>query len=164
MTKKRMSNKKFPVTMGIRELNKYKATFEMHLFEYEEHGGAGQCTRELGVDGHLVIKTLIMEDEKKNPLVILMHGDREVSTKNLARIIRVKSVTPCPPEKAEKITGYKTGGISPFGIKSLPVYMEKTIQDHERIYINGGKRGFILEMNPQEIVRILNPTPVNVGI
>ncbi|HEX2954075.1 MAG TPA: YbaK/EbsC family protein, partial [Bacillota bacterium] len=119
----------------------------------------------LGVDEHLMIKTLIMEDEHKNPLVILMHGDLEVSTKELARFLNVKTIAPCTPETANKHTGYLVGGTSPFGTRrTMPVYMEETIAELPQIYINGGKRGFLVVMDPKDAMRILKPAMVHVGI
>ncbi|MGE5582908.1 MAG: aminoacyl-tRNA deacylase [Bacillota bacterium] len=160
-----MTKEKTPVTPAIRVLRLEKAVFTDHLYEYEEHGGTAVPARELGVDEHAVIKTLIMEDERKNPLIILMHGDLEVSTKELARILKVKTITPCTADTATKHTGYLFGGTSPFGTrKALPVYIEATILDLPVIYINGGKRGYLVEISPTELVRILRPTPVNVGI
>ncbi len=139
--------------------------FTDHPYNYEEHGGTEVCARELKVDEHSVIKTLIMEDEKKNPLVVLMHGDMKVSTKELARSIGVKTVAPCTPETANKHTGYIVGGTSPFGTrKNMPVYMEETILELQRIYINGGRRGYLVGMSPKDAVKILKPTMVKVGI
>lgn len=121
--------------------------------------------RELGVDEHCVIKTLIMEDEARQPLVVLMHGDYQVSTKELARVMGVKSVAPCTPEVANRHSGYQVGGTSPFGTRrAMPVYMEGTILELPQIYINGGKRGFLVAMDPQEVVRLLKPVLVRVGI
>jgi Cys-tRNA(Pro) deacylase len=132
-----------------------------HPYRYEERGGTRVSARELGVDEHAVIKTLVMQDERKHPLLVLMHGDREVSTKNLARQIGAKTVDPCEPAVAERHTGYQVGGTSPFGIrKGLPVYVERSILDLERIYINGGKRGFLVAVSPVDLVRVLSPTPV----
>lgn len=160
-----MAKEKTPVTPAIRVLKKEKADFTDHLYDYEEHGGTAFSARELGVDEHSVIKTLVMEDENKNPLIILMHGDLQVSTKNLARIIGVKSITPCTPETATKHTGYLVGGTSPFGTrKSMPVYMEETILDLPKIYINGGKRGFLVGLDPKEVARVLKPKMVRVGV
>ena len=136
--------------------------FTEHLYRYEERGGTAVSSRELGVDEHIVIKTLVMEDERKQPLIVLMHGDRDVSTKNLARQIGCKTVTPCDPEVAQKHTGYLVGGTSPFGTrKPLPVYLERTIADLDRIYINGGRRGFLIAMAPADLVRVLSPTLVD---
>jgi Cys-tRNA(Pro) deacylase len=121
--------------------------------------------RELGVAEHAVIKTLVMQDDQKRPLIVLMHGDREVSTKNLARQIGAKLVEPCEPAVAEKHTGYLVGGTSPFGTrKTLPVYMERSIADLDRVYINGGRRGFLVVLAPAELIRVLAPTLVNVAI
>jgi len=134
-------------------------------YKYEEHGGTRVSARELGVPEHEVIKTLVLEDEGKSPLIILMHGDKEVSTKALARILGVKSVRPCDPKTAERHTGYKVGGTSPFGMKKpLPVYMEETIPHLPRILINAGSRGLLAEMPPSELIRVLQPAPVRVAI
>lgn len=139
--------------------------FTLRTYKYEERGGTKVSARELGVDEHCVIKTLIMEDENADPLIILMHGDKEVSTKALARVIGTKSISPCRPEIAQKHSGYKVGGTSPFGTrKALPVYMEKTILELPIIYINAGSRGLLARMAPAEIIRILHPVMVNVAI
>ena len=160
-----MAKEKFPVTPAIRVLRAAGVDFQEYLYEYEERGGTAMASRELGIDEHLAIKTLIMEDENHNPPVVLMHGDREVSTKELARIIGVKSVTPCTPENASKHSGYLVGGTSPFGTRrKMPVYVEETILDLPVIYINGGKRGFLVAMNPEELNRLVDPKPVRVGI
>ena len=136
-----------------------------HLYGYEEKGGTGASSRELGVDEHAVIKTLIMEDEQRRPLIVLMHGDREVSTKELARAIGVKTVRPCIPEVADRHSGYQVGGTSPFGTRrQMPVYMEESILELERIYINGGKRGYLVAISPHDAKKILEPTLVRVGI
>ena len=122
-------------------------------------------SRELGVDEHIVIKTLVMEDERKQPLIVLMHGDREVSTKNLARQADRKTVTPCAPDAAQKHTGYLVGGTSPFGTrKPLPVYMERSIAALDRIYINGGRRGFLIALAPADLIRVLSPTLVDASM
>ena len=135
--------------------------FTEHSYHYEERGGTSVSARELGVDEHMVIKTLVMQDERKQPLLVLMHGDREVSTKNLARQIGAKTVEPCDPAVAERHTGYQVGGTSPFGTrKALPVYVERSILDLPRIYINGGKRGFLVALAPADLVRVLSPTTV----
>jgi Cys-tRNA(Pro) deacylase len=119
----------------------------------------------LGVDEHAVVKTLVMADEAKRPLIVLMHGDREVSTKNLARQAGVKRIDPCAPEAAQRHSGYQIGGTSPFGTrKALPVYLERTILELPRIYINGGRRGFLVGVDPKEVVRVLKPTLVEVGL
>jgi Cys-tRNA(Pro) deacylase len=160
-----MSRDKYPITPAIRLLRDMQVTFSCHLYVYEEKGGTNVSARELGVDEHCVIKTLVMEDERKNPLMILMHGDLQVSTKELARQIDAKQITPCSPDTAQKQTGYMVGGTSPFGTrKQLPVYMETTIADLGTIYINGGKRGFLVSMSPAELVRAVKPELVTVGI
>lgn len=160
-----MSKDKAPVTTAVRELRDHKVAFTDHLYEYEEKGGTAVSARELGVDEHAVVKTLVMEDEGRNPLVVLMHGDLKVSTKELARIIGVKAITPCNPDVANKHSGYMVGGTSPFGTrKKMPVYMEETILALPKIYINGGKRGYLVGIDPKEAVRVLAPKMVKVGI
>ncbi len=157
--------KKSPMTPAIRLLKAQKAPYKELLYDYVEKGGTSHLAAELGVDEHKVVKTLIMETDAKKALVILMHGDRSVSVKNLARFLGVKSVTPCDPEQAEHNSGYRVGGTSPFGTRRvMPVFIEKTILDLDRIYINGGHRGFVLEMAPEDLVRVLKPTPVEVAI
>ena len=136
-----------------------------HLYAYEEHGGTAVSARELGVPEHAVVKTLVMEDEAKRPLLVLMHGDRKVSTKNLARQIGVKKVEPCTPEAANRHTGYLVGGTSPFGTrKRLPVYIEKSVLGQEKIYINGGRRGYLVGIAPAVLVRLLDAKPVEVAL
>lgn len=143
-------------------LKKHGVAFTEHEYRYEERGGTAVSSRELGVDEYSVIKTLVMEDENKRPLIVLMHGDREVSTKNLARQIGAKTVTPCAPDVAQRHSGYMVGGTSPFGTrKVMPVYMERTIADLDRLYVNGGRRGFLVSMAPSELIRILAPTLVD---
>ena len=160
-----MAKSKFPVTPAIRVLRDAKAVYSEHLYNYEEKGGTEVSSKELGVDEHYMIKTIIMEDENNNPLICLMHGDAEISTKQLARTIGVKSISPCAPETANKHTGFLVGGTSPFGTrKKMPIYMENTIQKLPILYINGGKRGYLLSMDPREVIRILRPTMVNVKI
>lgn len=154
-----------PMTLAIRELQAHKIDFHPHIFTYEEKGGTAVSSRELGVDEHAVIKTLIMETEQRNPMIILMHGDMQVSTKQLARELNVKTVSPCKPDVAEKHSGYQVGGTSPFGTKKkMPIYMERTILDLPQIYINGGKRGFLVEINPKDLMKSLSPVLVQVGI
>ena len=136
--------------------------FTEHEYRYEERGGTAASSRALGVPEDTVIKTLVMEDEQKRPLIVVMHGDREVSTKNLARQIGRKTVSPCAPEVAQKHTGYLVGGTSPFGTrKSMPVYLERSIAELDRIYINGGRRGFLVAMSPADLIRVLSPTLVD---
>jgi Cys-tRNA(Pro) deacylase len=152
-------------TPAIHFLRKHGVSFTEHEYRYEERGGTRVSSRALGVDEHSVVKTLVMEDERKQPLIVLMHGDREVSTKQLARESGRKHIEPCAPDVAQKHTGYQVGGTSPFGTrKALPVYMERTIADLPRVYVNGGRRGFLVGLEPQEIVRMLAPTPVDVAI
>jgi Cys-tRNA(Pro) deacylase len=151
-----MPKEKFPVTPAIRVLREACVDFEPHLYNYEERGGTAASARALGVSEHAVVKTLIMEDESKNPLVALMHGDCEVSTKNLARILGVKSIVPCAPATADRHSGYQVGGTSPFGTrKQMPVFIQETILALEHIYINGGKRGFLVKIDPKEAARVL---------
>ncbi len=153
---------KHPVTMAVRALRAAKVEFEPHLYVWEAHGGTAASAEHLGVDEHAVIKTLIFEDEAKRPLCILMHGDREVSAKNLARQLGVKTTAPCTPAIADKHSGYQVGGTSPFGLKrAMPVYMERSIAELPRIYINGGARGFLVAIDPKELVRVLVPTLVD---
>lgn len=160
-----MSKDKSPVTPAIRVLREAGVEFTEHPYKYEDKGGTAVSARELKVDEHAVVKTLVMEDEDKKPFIILMHGDREVSTKELARIAGVKRIMPCTPDTAHKHTGYMVGGTSPFGTrKILPVYMEETILELPKIYINGGKRGYLVGIDPKELVRVLKPVPVKVGI
>jgi len=160
-----MAKDKTPVTPAVRYLRQEKVTFSDHLYPYEEKGGTAVSARELGVDEHCVVKTLIMEDEGKNPLIVLMHGDRQVSTKELARIIGAKSVAPCSPTIADKHSGYQVGGTSPFATRRvMPVYVEETILALPRIYLNGGKRGYLIGIDPKEVVRLLKAMTVKVGI
>ena len=139
--------------------------FTEHEYRYEERGGTAVSSRELGVAEHIVIKTLVMEDERKQPLIVLMHGDREVSTKNLARQADRKTAAPCSPDVAQKHTGYLVGGTSPFGTrKPLPVYMERSIAQLDRIYINGGRRGFLIALAPADLIRVLSPTLIDAAM
>jgi Cys-tRNA(Pro) deacylase len=160
-----MAKTDYPVTQAVRFLRDKKITFEPRLYDYEEKGGTRRSSEQLGVDEHSVVKTLVMEDESRNAFIILMHGDCEVSTKQLARLLGVKSVRPCDVNAAQRHTGYLVGGTSPFGTKTkLPVYAEKTIFDLPKIYINGGKRGFLVAINPQDLRPALNATEVEVAI
>lgn len=160
-----MAKAKAPVTAAIRLLKQSNTEFTPHIYNYEERGGTSVSARELGVDEHQIIKTLIMEDEQRKPLIVLMHGDQEVSTKELARSVGVKTISPCNPETALKNTGYQVGGTSPFATrKAMPVYIEKTITTLPRIYINGGKRGFLVSLKPESVIDLLQPTLVEVGI
>jgi Cys-tRNA(Pro) deacylase len=151
-------------TPAVHFLRRHGVEFTEHSYRYEEHGGTRVSARELSVDEHVVIKTLVMEDDDKEPLIVLMHGDREVSTKQLARQIGKRSIEPCAPAVAERHTGYMVGGTSPFGTrKAVPVYIERTILDLDRAYINGGRRGFLVSLAPSEIVRALGASPVDVA-
>ena len=145
-------------------LKRHAIAYSEHVYEYIEHGGTNVSSAALGVDEHHVVKTLIFENDKRQPLCVLMHGDRKVSTKELARQIGVKRVAPCTPEDAHRHSGYLVGGCSPFGLrKPMPVYMEKSILDIEKIYINGGKRGFLVGLPPDEVRRLVNATLVTVA-
>lgn len=158
-----MKDSKAPVTAAIRVLRQHKAAWSDHLYDYEEKGGTAVSSRELGVDEHTVIKTLIMEDEAKRPLIVLMHGDCEVSTKNLARHLGVKSIAPCAPEVANRHSGYMVGGTSPFGCKrAMPVYVQQSILALPKIWLNGGKRGYLIGIVPQVLLDVLKPEPVDV--
>jgi Cys-tRNA(Pro) deacylase len=152
-------------TPAIHFLRRHGVAFDEHPYRYEEHGGTRASARELGVDEHLVIKTLVMQDDEQRPLIVLMHGDREVSTKQFARQIGRKSVEACAPAVAERHTGHMVGGTSPFGTrKPLPVFIERTILELDRVFINGGRRGFLVSLAPSEIARVLGATPVDVAI
>ena len=143
-------------TQATQLLRKHRVSFEEHPYPYEEHGGTSVSARELNVPEHSVIKTLVMQDEAAKPMIVLMHGDCKVSTKNLARAIGCKSVEPCKPEVAQRHSGYMIGGTSPFGTKkAMPVYVEQSILDLPRIYINGGRRGFLVSLAPQVLVDLL---------
>jgi len=154
----------FPVTAAVRFLREKKVAFTPRLYNYVEHGGTGESAKQLGIDEHAVIKTLVFETNEKKPVMVLMHGDREVSTKNLARRIGVKSVEPATAERATKWTGYMFGGTSPFGTRAqMPIFVERTIFDLDRIFINGGKRGFLVEIGPAALLS-LNINEVEVAI
>ena len=160
-----MGKERMPVTAAIRVLRAAGVAWTEHPYDYEEKGGTAVSARELGVDEHCVVKTLVMEDDRERPLVVLMHGDRQVSTKELARTIGAKGVAPCSPGTASRHSGYLVGGTSPFGTRhAMPVYMEETILELPKIYINGGRRGFLVGMSPGEVVRILSPALVRVAI
>lgn len=146
-------------------LKKHRVAFTEHPYEYEERGGTRVSAEKLGVQEHAVIKTLVMEDDEKKPLVVLMHGDREVSTKNLARQIGKKRVEPCAPDVAQRHSGYQVGGTSPFGLrKPMPIFVERTILEIDRIYINGGRRGFLVAIAPHVLVEVSKATPIDVAL
>ncbi|MDB5841967.1 MAG: Cys-tRNA(Pro) deacylase [Herminiimonas sp.] len=152
-------------TPATQMLRKHGVTFSEHPYPYEEHGGTAVSARELGVDEHCVIKTLVMQDEAGKPLIVLMHGDRKVSTKNLARQIPCKSVEPCKPDVAQRHSGYLVGGTSPFGTKkAMPVYVEQSILAIERIYINGGRRGYLVGFGPAVLTDLLHARLVNCAL
>jgi len=152
----------FPITQAIRALRSAKVEFTPHLYDYVDHGGTAHSAESLGVDEHAVIKTIVLEDERRQPMICLQHGDREVSTRNLARTIGCKSIAPCAPDIANRHTGYLVGGTSPFGTrKAIPVYMQESVAQLPRIYINGGKRGFLVGIAPGDLVRVLKPTLVD---
>jgi len=154
-----------PATPAIHFLRKHNVAFIEHPYRYEEHGGTRVSSRELGVEEHAVVKTLVMEDEAKKPLIVLMHGDRKVSTKNLARQAGRKRVEPCRPDVAQRHSGYQVGGTSPFGTKkAIPVFMERSILELAEIYINGGRRGFLVRLKPEDLVNTLNPSLVDVAL
>ncbi len=160
-----MSKPDYPITQGVRFLREKKIEFLPHQYDYQEHGGTARASLLLGVPGEIVVKTLIMETNLGQPLVVLMHGNREVSTKQLARVVGAKSVAPCDVAKTERFTGYSVGGISPFGTRQkMPVYIEQTILALPRIYINGGKRGFLVEVDPKQAQAALGAVAVEVGI
>jgi Cys-tRNA(Pro) deacylase len=146
-------------------LKKSGVHYTPHPYGYEDKGGTRLSAEKLGVDEHTVVKTLVMEDEDKKPLVILMHGDRDVSTKSLARQIGKKRVEPCKPEVAERHSGYQVGGTSPFGLrKPMPVFVERSVLDLPKIFINGGRRGFLVGIDPKELVRVVSAKPVEVAL
>jgi Cys-tRNA(Pro) deacylase len=160
-----MNKDKNPVTAAIRVLRENGVCFSEHTYTYVDRGGTAEGSQQLGLDEHSLVKTLIMEDELKKPCIVLMHGDREVSTKELARVIGVKRIVPCTPETAQKHSGYIVGGTSPFGTrKVMPIYMEGTIGDLQKIYINGGKRGYLIGIEPRELIRVLNPILTKVAV
>jgi Cys-tRNA(Pro) deacylase len=151
------------MTQAVRVLRAAGVDFEGHPYTYVDGGGTAQFARELGVDEHLVVKTLIMEDEQANPMIVLMHGDCQVSTRELARQIGVKQVRPCAPKVADRHSGYQVGGTSPFGTRRrMPVYCEAGIAEMPRIYINGGKRGFIIDLRTADLLRVLDPRLVSI--
>ncbi|MGE5470396.1 MAG: Cys-tRNA(Pro) deacylase [Bacteroidota bacterium] len=154
-----------PETPATKFLKAHQVAFSNHLYDYEEHGGTAVSSRELNVPEHAVVKTLVFEDENAKPLIVLMHGDCKVSTKELARQIGCKKIEPCKPEVANRHTGYLVGGTSPFGTKKqMPVYIEKTILDLALVYINGGRRGYLVGVHPHDIVRCVQPKTVEAAL
>jgi len=153
------------VTAAVRALRAGGVTFTEHLYDYEERGGTRVSARELGIDEHSIVKTLVMEDDRREPLLVLMHGDMNVSTRNLARFCGARSIVPCEPAAAQRHTGYLVGGTSPFGTRrALPVFVQRSVFDLQRVYINGGKRGFLVGIDPKELRRLLQPTLVDIAL
>ena len=151
--------------MAVRALRTAGVAFVPHMYTWEPRGGTHASSVALGIPEHAVIKTLIFETERREPLCILMHGDREVSVKQLARLIGTKAVAPCTPEVADRHSGYQVGGTSPFGLRRvMPIYMQSTIRDLPRMYINGGARGFLVELDPRDVERVLSPIVVDVAV
>ena len=153
------------VTTAIRELRKHGVRFTEHEYRYEEHGGTRAAAVQLGVDEHAIVKTLVMQDDTRTPIIVLMHGDQEVSTKQLARLIGRKSIHPCDPQVAQRHTGYLVGGTSPFGThKQMPVFVERSVLDLDAIYINGGRRGLLVRIAPADLTRVLGAVPVDAAV
>ena len=162
MSKKSAHVSETPATQLLRQ---HGVAFGEHVYDYVDHGGTGESSKQLGVPEHEVVKTLVMQDEKAQPLIVLMHGDCKVSTKNLARAIPCKSVEPCKPDVAQRHSGYMVGGTSPFGVrKAMPVYVEESILQLDKIYINGGRRGFLVGIAPAVLVDVLKARPVNCAL
>jgi Cys-tRNA(Pro) deacylase len=162
MAKKDKHVSETPATQFLR---RHGVSFTEHLYEYVDHGGTAESSRQLGVDEHSVVKTLVMQDERAQPLIVLMHGDRQVSTKALAREIGVKSVEPCKPEVAQRHSGYLVGGTSPFGTKkAMPVFVEASVLALERICINGGKRGYLVGIDPKVLSTLVDAKPVHCAL
>ena len=159
-----MKEEKYPITQAVRFLRAKGLKFSAHLYEYVDHGGTEEAARQLGFDEHAVVKTIVFENELHRPLFVLMHGDREVSAQKIGRFLSAKRITPCAPKDVTKHTGYMVGGTSPFGSKrELPVYVEKTILDLPLAYINGGKRGFLVGVDPKQAVQVLSAPIVEVA-
>ncbi|HJW11577.1 MAG TPA: Cys-tRNA(Pro) deacylase [Albitalea sp.] len=162
MAKKSAHVSETPATAFLRQ---HGVAFSEHVYDYVEHGGTEESSRQLGVPEHQVVKTLVMQDERAQPLIVLMHGDKQVSTKNLARQIGAKSVEPCKPEVAQRHSGYQVGGTSPFGTrKAMPVYVEQSILALPSICINGGRRGYLVGIAPQVLVALLQAKAVNCAL
>ena len=162
MAKKSAHVSETPATQRLRRAG---VAFSEHVYEYLERGGTAESARQLGVDEHAVVKTLVMQNEKAEPLIVLMHGDRQVSTKNLARAIGSKSVEPCSPDAAERASGYQVGGTSPFATrKAMPVYVEATILELDRIFVNGGRRGYLVGIAPRVLTELLAAQPVGCAL
>ncbi|ANN65923.1 Cys-tRNA(Pro) deacylase [Bordetella bronchialis] len=152
-------------TPATQFLKQHKVAYTEHTYDYVDHGGAGEAARQLGLDPHAVVKTLVMEDEAARPLIVLMHGDREVSTKNLARQAGLKKVVPCHPDVAQRHSGFQVGGTSPFGTrKRMPVWVEASVLDYPTVYVNGGRRGYLVGIAPGALVDLLGARPVSVAL
>lgn len=152
-------------TPATQFLKRHEVAFGQHPYDYVEHGGTAESARQLGVDEHSVVKTLVMQDESARPLIVLMHGDRKVSTKNLARQIGRKAIEPCAPEVAQRHTGFLVGGTSPFGMrKALPVFVERSVLDLPTIYVNGGRRGYLVSIAPSVLVEVLRAQAVDCAL
>ena len=151
-----------PATQFLRDRG---IAFTEHPYDYVDHGGTAESARQLGVPEHSVVKTLVMQDERARPLIVLMHGDKQVSTKNLARQIGVKSVVPCTPEAAQRASGYLVGGTSPFGLrKAMPVYVQKTVLELPRVWINGGRRGYLVGISPAVLTELIGAVPADCAL
>ena len=162
MAKKNQHVSETPATQALRAAG---VAFTEHVYDYVEHGGTGESSRQLGVPEHEVVKTLVMQNERAEPLIVLMHGDKQVSTKNLARAIGAKSVEPCKPDVAQRHSGYLVGGTSPFGTrKAMPVYVEATVMALPRILINGGRRGYLVGIDPKVLSSVVPAVPVNCAL
>ncbi|MCP9493263.1 MAG: Cys-tRNA(Pro) deacylase [Pyrinomonadaceae bacterium MAG19_C2-C3] len=160
-----MTKTTYPVTPAVRALRNHNIPYEPHIYDYQERGGTKRSSASLGVNEHIIIKTLVMETDSGASLIVLMHGDCEVSTQSLARQLGAKRIAPCAPDKAQKLTGYMVGGTSPLGTRTeLPVYAERTIFDLPLIYINGGKRGFLVSLAPRDLKRVLKIEEVEAAI
>ena len=165
MTSHRTMAQHVSETPATRFLKQHQVPYAEHVYDYVEHGGTGESARQLGVDEHAVVKTLVMQDEQARPLIVLMHGDRTVSTRNLARQAGHKRVEPCKPEVAHRHTGFLVGGTSPFGTrKALPVFVERTVLALPRIYVNGGRRGYLVSIEPAVLARLLAARPVDCAL
>lgn len=159
-----MAKEHFPSTPATRFLKEKGIPFELHSYKWEEHGGTERASSQLLVDETMIIKTIVMEDDSRRPFIVLMHGNKEISTKEMARLLAVKSVGSCDPQRAQKLTGYMVGGTSPFGTKQkLPVYVESSILELPKILINAGSRGLLAVIDPRDLEKVLNPVKVNVA-
>ena len=160
-----MSSKHVSQTPATAALRAARVAYTEHPYDYVDHGGTGESARQLGLDEHAVIKTLVMQDDAARPLIVLMHGDRKVSTKNLARQVQRKSISPCEPEVAQRHTGFQVGGTSPFGTrKRLPVFVERSVLELPRIWINGGRRGYLVGIEPRVLTELLQAEPVDCAL